>query len=360
MKNPFEKMPTVLTADELIDKAFRRAEKAASSFTPVGGRVKKAREREELRIRTVSNVVRDNLRKILERTPGVSTLPEFYRELVDILVDRDQFHRSLARVNWAIKTIRNLEQRYVEKIRYERNPGEIAKLRRSFYGRVADVIKEISDDLEYLNRARNVLKELPVVDLELPTVVIAGHPNVGKSTLLKAITSAKPEVASYPFTTKGINVGQFEDHYLRYQVIDTPGLLDRPLSERNEVERQAILALKHLGDVVVYVFDPSEYCGFPIEEQMHLFEEIYKEFGELPFIVVLNKVDIAEDEKVRLIEDFVRSKGLTPLRISALEGKGLDELKERIVETVRPKAEALAKKVMERELRKFRDEQFRS
>ncbi|WP_010478185.1 NOG1 family protein [Thermococcus zilligii] len=355
MRNPFEKMPTVLTADELIDKAFRRAEKAASAVTPQGGKVAKARQREELRIRTVSNVVRDNLKKILEGTPGVSTLPKFYQELVDTLVDRDQFHRSLARVDWAIKTIRNLEQRYVEKLRFERNPLEIAKLRRQFYGRVADILQSINDDLEYLNRARNVLTELPVVDLELPTVVIAGHPNVGKSTLLRVLTNAKPEVASYPFTTKGINVGEFEEHYLRYQVIDTPGLLDRPLSERNDVEKQAILALKHLGDVIVYIFDPSEHCGFPIEEQMHLFEEIHSEFGEFPFVVVLNKTDIAEEENIRQIEEFVRKKGLRPIRISALTGAGLDELKKTVTELVRPKAEELARKIMEKELEKFRE-----
>jgi len=353
MKNPFEKMPTVLTADELIDKAFRRAEKAASAYNPPGGKVAKARLREELRVRTVSNVVRDNLKKILDRTPGVSTLPKFYQELVDTLVDRNQFHRSLARVNWAVKTIRNLEQRYVEKIRFERDPKEIAKLRRAFYGRVADILHEIDDDLRYLNQARNVLKELPVVDLELPTVVIAGHPNVGKSTLLRALTNAKPEVASYPFTTKGINVGQFEEHYLRYQVIDTPGLLDRPLSERNEVEKQAILALKHLGDVIVYIFDPSEYCGFPVEEQVHLFEEIYNEFGEFPFIVAINKVDVADEKKVRAVEEFVKTKGLEPVRISALNGEGLEELKKRVIEMVEPKARELARKLIEKFEKQF-------
>ncbi|ASI99802.1 NOG1 family protein [Thermococcus celer] len=356
MKNPFEKMPTVLTADELIDKAFRRAEKAASAATPKGGPRAKAREREELRVRTVSNVVRDNLRKLLDRTPGVSELPAFYRELVDTLVDRDQFHRSLGRVNWAVKTIRKLEQRHVEKIRYSRDPEEMARLRRAFYGRVADVLHDISDDLEYLNRARNVLKDLPVVDLELPTVVIAGHPNVGKSTLLRALTNAKPEVASYPFTTRGINVGQFEEHYLRYQVIDTPGLLDRPLSERNEVERQAILALKHLGKVIVYVFDPSEYCGYPIEEQRHLFEEIHREFGGFPFLVVLNKVDVADEEKIKALEEFIREKGLEPLRVSALNGDGLDELRRRVIELVRPMVEERARQLMEDELRKYREE----
>ncbi len=358
MKNPFEKMPTILTADELIDKAFRRAEKAASAFTPRGNPISKARQREELRVRTVSNILRDSLKKILDRTPGVSTLPEFYRELVDTLVDRNQFHKALASVNWAIKTIRTLEQRYAEKIRYSKDPEEIARLRRQFYGRVASVIKDIADNLEYLNQARNVLKELPVIELDLPTIVIAGHPNVGKSTLLRQLTNAKPEVASYPFTTKGINVGQFEEHYLRYQVIDTPGLLDRPLSERNEIEKQAILALKHLGKVIVYIFDPSEYCGYPVEDQMHLFDEIYAEFREFPFIVVLNKVDVASEGKIREIEEFVKSRGLEPLRIVAKDGRGLGMVKEKIMELTRPMMEERARKLMEEELKKYREEEF--
>jgi len=133
-------------------------------------------------------------------------------------------------------------------------------------------------------------------------------------------------------------------------------LLDRPLSERNEVERQAILALKHLGKVIIYIFDPSEHCGYPIEEQMHLFEEIYAEFGEFPFIVVLNKVDIAEEEKIGAIEEFVRSRGLEPLRISALNGEGLDRLKAKVIELVKPMVEERAKRIMEKELRKYREE----
>ncbi|AFK22836.1 NOG1 family protein [Pyrococcus sp. ST04] len=354
MKNPFERMPTVLTADELIDKAFRRAERAASAFKPRGDKVKKARQREELRIRTVSNVIRDNLKKVLERTPGLSTLPKFYQELVDVLVDRDTFHKAMAGIDWAIRMVRELEERYVERIRHSKDPDEMAQLRRQFYGRVASVLRDIDDRLRYLNKAREVLKDLPVVDLEIPTVVIAGHPNVGKSTLLKALTTAKPEIASYPFTTRGINVGIFEDGYFKYQVIDTPGLLDRPLSERNEIEKQAILALKHLGKLIVYIFDPSEYCGFPIEEQMHLFEEIYSEFNEFPFIVVLNKIDIAKKEQVEKIEEFVKRKGLEVFKISAAKGEGVEELKKKIVEVLRPLAHEVAKKKIEEELRRYR------
>lgn len=162
MRNPFERMPTILTADELIDKAFRRAEKAASSFMPRGDRVKKARQREELRIRTVSNVIRDYLKKVLERTPGLSTLPQFYQELVDVLVDRDTFHKAMAGIDWAIRMVRELEERYVERIRYSRDPEEMAQLRRQFYGRVASVLRDIDDRLRYLNKAREVLKDLPL------------------------------------------------------------------------------------------------------------------------------------------------------------------------------------------------------
>lgn len=343
MRNPFEKMPTILLADEIIDKAFRRAEKAASAFTPRGNIISKARQREELRVRTVSNVTRDSLRKVLDRTPGVSTLPPFYQELLDTLVDKRMFHKALASINWAIKTIRGLEERYVEKIRYSRDPKEIAKLRREFYGRVASILKDINDNLEYLNKARDVLNDMPVIDLTLPTIVIAGHPNVGKSTLLRKLTNAKPEVATYPFTTKGINVGQFEEHWLKYQVIDTPGLLDRPISERNEIEKQAILALRHLGKLVIYIFDPSEYCGYPIEDQMHLFEEIYEEFGDFPFIVVLNKTDIASEDKIRKVEEFLQRRGIKSLRIAAEKGIGIDELKSKVIEIIKPEMEAIAR-----------------
>jgi len=71
---------------------------------------------------------------------------------------------------------------------------------------------------------------------------------------------------------------------------------------------------------------------------------------------VLNKVDIADEEKIRAVEDFVRSKGLEPLRISALNGEGLEELKKKVIELVKPMVEEQARRIMEKELRKYREE----
>lgn len=57
-------------------------------------------------------------------------------------------------------------------------------------------------------------------------------------------------------------------------MVDTPGILDHPLEERNTIEMQAITALAHLRAAVLYVMDVSEQCGHTLEEQLELFNNI--------------------------------------------------------------------------------------
>lgn len=59
------------------------------------------------------------------------------------------------------------------------------------------------------------------------------------------------------------------------QVIDTPGILDHPLEERNVIEMQAVTALAHLRAAVLYFLDPSEQCGHTIEEQVYNIYYLY-------------------------------------------------------------------------------------
>lgn len=72
----------------------------------------------------------------------------------------------------------------------------------------------------------------------------------------------------YAFTTKSLFVGHMDYRYLRWQVVDTPGILDHPLEERNTIEMQAITALAHLRAAVLYILDISEQCGHTIPEQV--------------------------------------------------------------------------------------------
>lgn len=270
------------TGDELIDKAFSRANRAGR-----GKRTKISSERS--RIRTASNILSDNLKNIVRRFPNFDELPDFYENLADVLVGVDSLKISLASVQWAGEKIHKLSYEYISRI-VGKNKEDPVIVRRQAFGRMASIIGEIDSNLKFLGEARNKLRKLPEVD-DLPTIVVSGFPNVGKSSFMSMVSSAKPKIDTYPFTTKGISVGLILVESDRYQIIDTPGLFDRTLSKRNKIELQAILALKYLGDVILFILDPTETCGYSLDEQLSLKEELKKEF-DIPMLVVTNKNDM--------------------------------------------------------------------
>lgn len=139
---------------------------------------------------------------------------------------------------------------------------------------------------------------LPSIDPATRTILICGYPNVGKSSFMNKVTRADVEVQPYAFTTKSLFVGHTDYQYLRWQVIDTPGILDRPLEERNTIEMQSITALAHLRAVVLYMVDLSETCGYSIKDQAALFDSIKPLFANKPLVVGYNKIDVRPLETV--------------------------------------------------------------
>jgi len=271
---------------------------------------------------TAANIFTDNLANIVRRFPSFDQLPKFYYELTDILVGVENLKMSLASVDWASKKIHEVARSYVGKIRDSDIPEPV---RREAFGRIASIIKSINKDLLLLNEARNILRKLPDVQDE-PTIVVAGYPNVGKSSFVSKITGASPEIAPYPFTTKGVKIGHFIRDGVRYQVMDTPGLLDRPMSERNIIERQAITAIHFLDAVVMFMIDPSESCGYEIEDQKRLLVEIQENF-KLPMLVVANKADRPEFRKMDEVE----------MNVSMMTGEGVEDVVDRLLEMIEEK-----------------------
>ena len=148
----------------------------------------------------------------------------------------------------------------------------------------------MSEDLLAIADAREALKILPDIRADEPTIVVAGYPNVGKSSFVNRVTNADNEIAAYPFTTTSIRVGHVKRGHIRYQLVDTPGLLDRPAEDRNPIESQAVSALSHLADAVLFLVDPSEECGYPLSAQLALYEELHARF-DAPIVLVANKSD---------------------------------------------------------------------
>lgn len=206
------------------------------------------------------------------------------------------------------------------------------QLKKAALGRMATIMKRQASNLTYLEQVRQHLSRLPTIDPYSRTIIICGFPNVGKSSFINKITRADVEVQPYAFTTKSLYVGHTDYKYLRWQVIDTPGILDHPLEERNVIEMQAITALAHLRACVLYFMDISEQCGHSLEDQVALFESIKPLFTNKPLILAINKIDILqlEDlpaERQAIITKLQEDKQVPVMFMSTVQETGVMEVK---------------------------------
>ena len=106
-------------------------------------------------------------------------------------------------------------------------------------------------------------------------------------------------------------------------MVDTPGLLDRPMDERNQIEMQAIAALEHLGDVLLFLIDRSSESTTPIYEQERLLGEVRGLLSDRQVLLVSSKVDITKEE------NSADNHG-----ISSVTGHGLDDLRSDLIEII--------------------------
>ena len=156
----------------------------------------------------------------------------------------------------------------------------------------------------------------------------------GKSSIVKNIsTNKKIEVQEYPFTTKKLNMGHLELERrfdkIRIQCLDTPGILDRPMAKRNNIELQAILALRLISDLILFIFDPTPASGYNVESQIELYNEIKQNFSKerhIEIVVVFNKMDLAKDSEIRYLKDTLNLKDDEFYLTNALTGENLDKL----------------------------------
>jgi nucleolar GTP-binding protein len=323
----FRKIPTIMSADEIIDRAFRRAGRVTiMERDPIA----RAKGNETARIRTVQNIADSTLERYVKKFGNFDELDPFYADLVGVVINVDHVRKSLGAITWARQQINRIGDQSVAKIKAATRDDRMAAEKRHAFGRISSVLKQVDGDLKRLNAARDALRHLPAIDPTVPTIVVAGYPNVGKSSLVRRVSSGTPEVAPYPFTTKELAIGHFEKRRIRYQIIDTPGVLDRPMDERNPIEIQAVLALKHLADAVIFVLDPSERCGYSLKEQNRLLDEVRRLFPDAPLLIAENKADVGEGTYSKSPDRFITS---------TETGDGVDELMKAAVKAASPKAE---------------------
>lgn len=287
----FQNLQRVEYSQKYLDIAFNTAKKKAGKTREktFKNRFAKSKSIEIERVKSVRKVLCSNLKNITNSFPFLGQLHEFYQELVKITIDYAKFKKSLGAVNWAVNQIEKLYRIAIGHLSATQDIGRINCYRREFYGRASSVLKQINNELVFLEECRKILKGFPAIKTSLPTVCIFGFPNVGKSTLLSKLTASTPEIKNYAFTTKKINMGYMEYAHKKIQFIDTPGSLDR-FEKMNAIEQQAFLALKHCANVIIYVFDPTE--SYPLERQTMLYERIRT--LNIPVICYISKTDLVD------------------------------------------------------------------
>lgn len=290
------KINPVPNEKELLNFAFKRASKEMLPKI----RVNKKKELKEFIVHKITVAAREldsRLTGIIEQFPDLDAAKPFLKEMISIAIDPNEYRRALGHLQAKKKILKMILRKSIGAVHKTRNEKETSKAEKGFFGRASSLTRELKEDLALLEKARREMKEFPDIFEDYPTAIIAGFPNSGKTTILKRLTGSEPEIAAYPFTTKSLQLGYFEERYIKYQIIDTPGLLDRPMDERNFIERKAINALRHVNAILVFVVDATENGGYSFEEQKRLLEEIKKEFGKQT-IVALNKSDIATPEQL--------------------------------------------------------------
>jgi len=151
----FEKIPTVPTSDELLDKSFRRAARAKHGKRILDRKTKL--DAEESMVLTAAHILSDNLINIVRKFPSFDNMPPFYLDLADVIVGVEEMKMNLSSVQWAGTKVNELSRKYVGMMR----KAEDAKVvRKQAFGRMSSIVDSVDGNLRFLNVARNKLRKL--------------------------------------------------------------------------------------------------------------------------------------------------------------------------------------------------------
>ena len=326
----FKTISVVPSSRDLVDIVLSRTQRKTPTVIHNGYAISRIRRFYMRKVRFTQESFHDKLSCVLSEFPRLDELHPFYGDLVNVLYSRDHYKLALAQLSTARSLIANIGSDYLKLLKFADSLYRCKELKRAGLGRMCSLAAKLTPSLAYLEQVRQHLSRLPSIDPNTRTLLITGCPNTGKSSFLNSTSRANVEVQPYAFTTKSLFVGHADYRYVRWQLVDTPGLLDHALEERNVIEMQAVTALAHLHCTVLFFVDASEQCGFSLRQQASLFHSLSPLFANKPLLIVCNKADLRrlaelEADDRQLIDAMLRQQdGAQLVEMSALTAEGVN------------------------------------
>lgn len=234
----------------------------------------------------------------------------------------------------------SLGKSYASSMKYIKSSKEISNHRiKAINSLLSEFHRRIPNYIESLRYVAQKLKQIPNLTINIPTIVLVGSPNVGKSSLVNSLSSLKTEINNYPFTTRGLSIGHIsiDTHSSKVscQIMDTPGLLFR--DTRNKMELLTLGTMQHLPVCVMYIIDLSGNAGAEcssIKNQLQLRKEIKKKFPKRPWIDVVSKIDLGttflQEYEYVIKQDLHPQNNGKYFKISAEKNVGIKILREKV------------------------------
>ncbi|KAH9938820.1 GTP binding protein 4 [Epithele typhae] len=319
-------------ASDFLDIVLSKTQRKTPTVIHKNFKISRIRNFYMRKVKFTQDSFDEKLGSILEEFPIIDDLHPFLSSLLNVLYDKNHYKLALGQLRTARHLIDHVAKDYVRLLKFGDSLYRCKQLKRAALGRMATIMRRQNEALEFLEEVRKHISRLPAIDPTARTLLICGYPNVGKSSFLNKVTRADVDVQPYAFTTKSLFVGHLDYRYMRWQVIDTPGILDHPLEEMNNIEMQSITALAHLKACVLYFMDLSEQCGYSVEAQCQLFHAIKPLFANKPTVLVINKIDVARlddlaPERRALVDEIINAEGMRHVQVSCYTDDGVTTLK---------------------------------
>eukprot|EP01018_Ginkgo_biloba_P025939 Gb_02848 [translate_table: standard] len=330
----FQKLPMVIPSTDILLSAMRKA-KMVGPTKGIANMAKRERNRGAKQLDALMKELAVPLRSYVENFPWNEHLHPYEQSLIEFTFGRGRYEEVLGRVDLLRKKIVSIGKQHASLCAKSISKREAEQRLNEGFAQLEELVWQDGRAIDDLLNIAKTLRAMPVVYPEMPTLCLVGAPNVGKSSLVRILSTGKPEVCNYPFTTRGILMGHITINYERFQVTDTPGLLRRLDDDRNNMEKLTLAALSYLPSAIMFVHDLSGDCGTSVSDQFFIYKEMRQRFGHQLWVDVISKADLLSnshrDSTIWNEEENYKASGPEgALRVSIKSNQGVEELKHRV------------------------------